>query len=100
MLPHEKELVKRLKEQPFALIGINSDGPADALKKILEKQGITWRQAVDGSTSGKLATKWNVQGWPTIYVIDAKGVIRYRDVPEEELDKAVDSLLGEIASKK
>ena len=27
MLPHEKELVERLKDKPFALLGINSDQP-------------------------------------------------------------------------
>ncbi len=100
MLPHEKELVKLHKDQPFALIGINSDGKTDELKPLLVKNEITWRQAVDESTSGKLATKWNVQGWPTIYVIDANGVIRYRDVRDEALDKAVMTLLEELASKK
>ena len=41
-----------------------------------------------------------VSGWPTIYVIDAKGVIRYRDVRDEAMEKAVDTLVGEIAAKK
>ncbi len=100
MLPHEKALVKRLEKQPFALIGINSDGPADKVKEILAKQQITWRQAIDESTSGKLATKWNVQGWPTIYVLDHKGVIRYRDVRDQEMEDAVMKLLEEIAPKK
>lgn len=100
MLPHEKALVKRLENQPFALIGINSDGKADELKKLLVKNEITWRQAVDESTSGKLATKWNVQGWPTIYVIDAQGVIRYRDARDEAMDDAVTALLRELPSKK
>jgi len=99
MLPHEKALVKRLKEQPFALIGINSDGPADKLKDILKKNEITWRQAVDESTSGPLATKWNVSGWPTIYVIDAQGVIRYRDVRDQEMEDAVVKLLDELKKK-
>jgi hypothetical protein len=99
MLPHEKELVKRLKDQPFALIGINSDGAADKVKKILADNDITWRQAVDGSTSGPLATRWNVRGWPTIYVVDAKGVIRDRDVRDEAMEKSVMKLLAEIPAK-
>ena len=47
MLPHEKALVKRLKQEPFALIGINSDGPADKVREILSKDEISWRQVVD-----------------------------------------------------
>lgn len=100
MLPHERALVKRLEKEPFALIGINSDGPADELKKILAEQAITWRQAVDVSTDGPWATRWNVQGWPTIYVLDAKGVIRYRDVRDEEMDRAVEALLAEMKAAK
>ena len=96
MLPHERALVKRVKDQPFALLGINSD-PPDKLKQILADNEITWRQAVDGSTSGPLATKWNVKGWPTLYLVDAKGVIRehWLGPPGDEvLDKAIDAALA------
>ncbi|NUP95914.1 MAG: TlpA family protein disulfide reductase [Planctomycetaceae bacterium] len=100
MLPHEKTLVERLKDKPFALIGINSDGDADTVKKLLKDEGITWRNAIDGSTEGPWARKWNVSGWPTIYVLDSKGVIRYRDVRDEEMEEAVLKLLGEIEPAK
>ena len=96
MIPHEKALVERLKDKPFALLGINSDGDAAALRKIIKEQGITWRNAVDGGTDGPIATKWNVQGWPTIYVLDAKGVIRFTEARDEAMDKAVDELLKEM----
>lgn len=99
MLPHEKSLVKRLEGKPFALIGINSDGESDVVKKILADNNITWRQAIDLSTEGKWATAWNVRGWPTIYVLDHKGVIRYRDVRDEEMEEAVLKLLAEIEAK-
>ena len=95
MLPHEKELVERLKNERFALLGINSDGTAEELKKILADRGITWRQAVDGDTTGPWATKWNVHGWPTIFVLDAKGVIRFRDVRGKDMEDAVLKLLEE-----
>jgi hypothetical protein len=99
MLPHEKEMVERLRDRPFALIGINSDGGRSALQKILQEQGITWRNAVDGSTSGALAKRWNVHGWPTIYILDAKGVIRYRGLRGQEMEQAVMSLLGELKAQ-
>ncbi len=97
MFSHERSLVKRLEGKPFALIGINSDQDKEQLKKVMESEQITWRSFWDGgSTNGPIATRWNVSGWPTIYVIDAKGVIRYRDVREEAMDKAVDTLLEEL----
>ena len=96
MLPHEKEMVVRLKDKPFALIGINSDGDRSVLQKILEKEKITWRQAVDGSTEGPLATAWNIHGWPTIYILDSKGVIRYKNLRDKPMEDAVVKLLGEM----
>jgi hypothetical protein len=99
MIPGEKAMVKRFADRPFALVGINSDGDRSVLAKIMKAHGITWRNAVDGSTSGPLATKWNVSGWPTVYVLDAKGVIRFRDVRDEEMEKTVEALLKEAEAK-
>ena len=99
MLPHERSLVEELKDQPFALLGINSDGDAAKLRDILDKNELAgfpnWRHWVDGSTSGPIATRWNVSGWPTIYVLDRQGVIRYRDVRDRQLEDAVKALLAE-----
>src|SRR5438552_14047720 len=96
MYPHERSLVKRLADKPFAMLGVNSDSDRKQLKQVMEKEEITWRSWWDGgSTNGPIATKWNVSGWPTIYVVDAKGVIRYKNVRGEAMDKAVDALLKE-----
>jgi hypothetical protein len=97
MYPHERSLVKRLEGKPFALLGINSDQDRNGLKKVLQDEKITWRSWWDGgSTNGPIATKWNVSGWPTIYVLDHQGVIRYKGVRGEAMDKAVDVLLSKI----
>ena len=95
MLPKEKEMVKRLADKPFALIGINSDGDRSVVNKILEREKITWRNVIDGNTRGPIATAWNISGWPTIYVLDKEGKIRHRDLRDDELEKAVVKLLAE-----
>jgi hypothetical protein len=62
----------------------------------MKKEQITWRSWWDGGdTSGPIATKWNVRGWPTIYVLDRRGVIRYKNAQGADLDKVVDRLLTE-----
>src|SRR5262245_36606502 len=98
MYPHERSLVKRLENRPFALIGVNSDPNKDALKKVLETENITWRSFWNGpnGTRGPISEAWKVRGWPTIYVLDGNGVIRYRDVRGEAMDRAVDELLAEL----
>jgi len=98
MYPHERSLVKRLVGKPFVLLGINSDTDKDELKKVMEKEQITWRSWWNGpkGTGGPLSKKWNVHGWPTIYVLDAEGVIRFKDVREKAMDEAVDQLLKQL----
>jgi hypothetical protein len=106
MVPHERSLVQRMqdKDQPFALVGVNADRDRDQTKKRVEKDKINWRSFWDGGTpggkdSGAIARAWKVEGFPTIYVLDADGVIRYRDVRNEAMERAVESLLKEMKSR-
>ena len=97
MYPHERSLVNRLKDAPFALIGINSDN-AERYREAIRRERITWPSFWDGgSTRGPIATRWGVYGWPTIYVIDHKGIIRYKNVRGKAMDEAVDTLLREMS---
>ena len=100
MFPHERSLVKRLADKPFALIGVNSDTDREVLKEVLKTKNLTWRSFWNGgSTSGPISTRWNVTGWPTIYVLDHKGVIRYFGVRGEDMDEAVDTLLAKLEAE-
>ena len=95
MIPDERSLVKRNKTKPFELLGINSDkDPAETARRC-KSEGMTWRSWVNGASSGSISAAWGVRGWPTIYVLDGKGVIRYKNVRGEELEKAVKKLLSE-----
>ena len=41
-----------------------------------------------------------MRGWPTIYVLDHEGVIRFKNVRGPDMDVAVDSLLDELSQEK
>jgi hypothetical protein len=103
MYPHERSLVKRLADKPFALVGVNSDSDRAKLKDTLKEEQITWRSFWNGgSTSGPISTEWNVQGWPTLYVIDADGVIRHKFLGspgDKVLDEAIDALVQRAEAK-
>ena len=97
MYAHERSLVEKYADKPFAIVGINSDRERDKLKERMAEEEITWRSFFDGGgTGGPIASKWNVSGWPTIYVIDAEGRIRFKDVRGEELDTCIEELMGEL----
>lgn len=78
-----------------------SDPDLEALKPVLEKERITWRSFWNGpeSTQGPIAKRWGVHSWPTVYVLDGEGRIRFKNVREERFDKAVDQLIAEMRGK-
>ena len=96
MFPHERSLVKRLQGRPFALLGVNTDQDPQKLKADNQREQITWRSWFDGSTRGPICQQYQVNGFPTIYVLDPYGVIRYKGVRGDAMDKAVDTLLAEM----
>ena len=96
MFPHERSLVKRLEGKPFALIGVNTDPNRESVKTRSEKDQITWRSFYDKSTGGPICRAWRVNGFPTLYVIDHKGVIRASTHDGGEMERMVDKLLAEM----
>ncbi|HMQ22233.1 MAG TPA: redoxin domain-containing protein [Planctomycetota bacterium] len=92
MYPHERSLVKDYEDKPFAIIGINSDKDLDKLKPRLEAENITWRSFWNGpdGTQGPISKAWHVSGWPTVYVIDHEGILRYKGHGD---DKRMDKVL-------
>jgi hypothetical protein len=98
MYPHERSLVKKFEGKPFVLLGVNSDEDRQDLNEVLKKENITWRSWFDGSTAGPIATQWNLNGWPTLYVLDAGGVIRLK-TEGSELPKGFDDLVERLVEK-
>jgi hypothetical protein len=97
MYPHERSLVKKLDGKPFALMGVNSDMDRDGLRKTIVKEEITWPNWWDeGRIDGPIHSTWQVAQRPSIYLLDAKGVIRHKDIQAEDVDAAIDALLAEI----
>jgi hypothetical protein len=100
MYGHERSLVKNFAGKPFALVGVNSDEDREKLKSALEENGITWRSFWNGpqGRSGPIARAWNIEGWPTLFLIDHKGVIREMFVGAPDtgtLEKLIERFVGD-----
>jgi thiol-disulfide isomerase/thioredoxin len=97
MYPHNRSLVTKLADKPFVLLGVNSDPDRKAVASVVAQEKITWRSFWnDGSPNGPIARAWNIQGWPTVFLIDHKGVIRQKYVgapPAAALERAIDDLI-------
>jgi hypothetical protein len=94
--------VKKLKDKPLALIGVSVGGAnAKQVKEVMDREKLTWRSFVDAGAAGAgpIATRWNLATTPTLYVIDHKGVIRYKwaGAPGEKvIDAALDKLIKAV----
>jgi hypothetical protein len=98
MVPHERSLVNRMHGRSFALLGVNLDRSRDELQQVQDRNKITWRSWYDGFRGGPITDLWHVHALPSIFVIDAKGVLRYEGVYGKDLDRAVETLLKEMES--
>jgi peroxiredoxin len=94
MIPHERDLVKRLASKPFAFIGISADSDAETLRRFVAKEHMPWPNIHDGP-GGPVGKLFEIQFYPSVYVLDARGVVRYKHVRGHDLDEAVDKLLAE-----
>ena len=98
MYPHERDLVTRLQGKPFVLVGVNCDDLKETALRAVAKEQLPWRSWWRGERGREqLSTVWQVDSFPTIFVLDGKGVIRYKfqGFVDKELDEAVETLLRE-----
>lgn len=91
--PEERKLVERLKGKRFALLSVNTDDDRETLRKSIASGEVTWRCWWDGAPGGLICTHWGIETFPTIYVLDQRGVIRHKEIGGKELEEAVESLL-------
>ena len=97
MVPHERSLVKRFQDRPFALLGVNCDFISGAAERAVRDKEINWRSWRNRSGGGgTISAAWRTSALPAIYLIDHQGVIRYHKVGWMEgsvLDGLVEDLV-------
>ena len=93
MYAHERALVARLKDKPFALVGYNVGDELEHIQAAVESKNLIWRSFYGGDDTS-IPDKFGVQGYPTIMIIDAEGVIQ--SVGHGPNDKLIDELLAEM----
>ncbi len=98
MIPHERAMVEKLKGKNFALISISGDDKKETLTSFLEKEKMPWTHWF--AERKGILKDWSVKYYPTMYIIDHKGVIRAKDLRGEALEKKVEELLAEMDKEK
>lgn len=94
MFAHERSLVEKYQDKPFAFLGVNVDPKLETFQQAQEKHQLNWRSWWDGM-GGPIAMRWKVESLPTLFLIDHKGDIRWKSVGSPDL-KAMDEMIEKL----
>jgi thiol-disulfide isomerase/thioredoxin len=101
MIPHQREVVRKYADRPFALISASSDPSKKVLEDFIAKQPMPWVHWWNPDyTAQKTFRIWAT---PTVFVIDHTGVIRFRaigEINDKQLDKLIEDLVKEAEKAK
>ncbi|MBF0218327.1 MAG: DsbE family thiol:disulfide interchange protein [Gammaproteobacteria bacterium] len=95
----EHELISALAKQNLAaIVGLNyKDSPMDA-QRWLKRYGDPYLLSVS-DIKGDVGIDWGVYGVPETFVIDKKGIVRFKNigpVTEESLQQTIIPLIGQL----
>jgi thiol-disulfide isomerase/thioredoxin len=98
-LPGLMKLYEQRHPQGLEVIGVSMDQDLDALAKFVEEQKVPWNNIV-GEKAGEemqfpLATKYDISGIPTLFLVGRDGKVIAHDPTDAELEQKLDELLKE-----
>ena len=92
--PNIVALYNKYKDQGLAIIGVSLDKDAEAWKKAIADDNLTWTQVSNiKHWQDPIAKEYNVQSIPAMFVLDASGKIVAKDLRGAELDAKIAELL-------
>ncbi|MCE9562424.1 MAG: TlpA family protein disulfide reductase [Planctomycetes bacterium] len=103
MIPHERDLVKSMKDKPFVLISASADDKKETLEKFIEKEPMPWVHWWDEGAESPVLKAYRVRAFPSLFLIDHSGIVREKwvgDPGSEKIDKAVEDLVKEAVKAK
>lgn len=96
--PYQRLMLEVFENDPVTLLAIHSDQAPEVARSAKEDEGLHFRAWWDGYGAylpGPIARSWHLAGWPTIYILDEHGVIRYVHKRHLDVIVAVQDLLRE-----
>jgi len=91
-LPLMNQAAEQLKDKNAVVIGVNTDIETEA-KKALTDYKVSFRNVLDNTSSGPNTTLYNLRNFPTLYLIDPKGLIAIKN-------GSLDAMVAQITAAK
>ncbi|MCB0451095.1 MAG: TlpA family protein disulfide reductase, partial [Confluentibacter sp.] len=95
-MPEVKAFQDKYKDK-LVVLGINSGDSKEKIQKFVDENGYAWQQLMSdkANTPDNFVNRFNVQGFPTKFIIDPRGNIVKRYVGSgEEAFKLLEELLN------
>ena len=98
-----REVLGRHAQDPFAVLGVTSDSDAAKFREFVKAKDVRWPSIWEGGRLGAIAQQYKVRALPTMFLIDAEGVIRSWWVgltDTKALDSRVESMVARLRTSK
>ena len=92
-IPHANEISKKYADKGVVFIGVCAQRGAEKMKETAGKHKIEYPIAAD--SAGKTVEAYKANSYPDYYIIDRKGMLRWADFANNEVEKAIEILLAE-----
>jgi thiol-disulfide isomerase/thioredoxin len=90
-IPHTNELMEKYAKQGVVIIGVCAKRGAEKMADTVKQRGIKYPVAED---TGTIAA-YKANSYPDYYIIDRNGVLRWADIANRDVEKAIKILLEE-----
>ncbi len=93
-MPFLKEAWRLFRDDGFAMVGIAYDD-AVTLARFLDEWEVDWPQILEeqGGPNEILRT-WGILGFPSTFLLDEQGIVRYRQLRHYELERKLAEYIG------
>lgn len=97
-MPNLKAIYGTFKDRGFEVLGISLDTEKPLLTDYIAQAGLPWKIACswDG-WDDRTAKLYGVSATPSTWLIDRRGIVRYAGVKGDDLRRAVEILVAELA---
>ncbi|HBJ83805.1 MAG TPA: hypothetical protein DDZ88_08050 [Verrucomicrobiales bacterium] len=92
ILPLMNQAAAQLKDKNVVVLGVNTDIESEAKKALADHQ-VAFRNLLDNTTSGPNTSLYNLRNFPTLYLIDPKGLIAIKN-------GSLDAMMNQMNSAK
>ena len=95
-IPHTNEMMKKYADKGVVFIGVCAKSGSEKMAATVKEHGIKYPVAVDAGANAA----YRANSFPDYYLIDRSGVLRWADIVNSDVEKAIGILLKEKAKKK